>query len=89
MYAPLEIRLDWQTGLEMLKNRGQNQGQNAPLGSKFLIKINQVNFVIMPPTLKKLMGHITFGVCVCMRAWVRASHFFALTVTFRPLKLKS
>ena len=26
----------------------------------------------MPPTLKKLMGHIAFGACVggCVRAWV-------------------
>ena len=33
--------------------------------------------LFMPPTLKKLMGHIAFG------AWVRAP-----TVTFKPLKLE-
>ena len=38
----------------------------------------------MPPTLKKLMGHIAFGACVggcvraCVRAWVRGSHFLYL-----------
>ena len=39
---------------------------------------------IMPPTLKKLMGHIAFGVCV--RGCVT---FFVPTVTFKPLKLES
>ena len=36
--------------------------------------------LFMPPTLKKLMGHIAFGACVrtCVRAWVRASHFLYL-----------
>ena len=29
-------------------------------------------WIILPPTLKKLMGHIAFG------AWVRASHFLYL-----------
>ena len=31
----------------------------------------------MPPTLKKLMGHIAFGACVggCVRGWVLGSHF--------------
>ena len=35
---------------------------------------------IMPPTLKKLMGHIAFGACVraCLGACVRASHFLYL-----------
>ena len=34
----------------------------------------------MPPTLKKLMGHIAFGACVggCVRGWVRGSHFLYL-----------
>ena len=37
-------------------------------------------FVIMPPTLKKLMGHIGFGACVgaWVRAWVGGSHFLYL-----------
>ena len=35
---------------------------------KFVLNIT----VIMPPTLKKLMGHIAFGACV------RASHFLYL-----------
>ena len=41
-------------------------------------------FIFMPPTLKKLMGHIAFGVCVrgCFT-------FFVPTVTFKPLKLES
>ena len=41
---------------------------------------------IMPPTLKKLMGHIAFGACVyaCLGACVT---LFVLTVTFKPLKL--
>ena len=30
---------------------------------------NQQSLLFMPPTLKKLMGHIAFG------AWVRGSHF--------------
>ena len=34
--------------------------------------------IIMPPTLKKLMGHIAFGACVTL---------FVPTVTFKPLKL--
>ena len=44
--------------------------------------------IIMPPTLKKLMGHIAFGACVdgCMRGWVT---LFVPTVTFKPLKLES
>ena len=40
--------------------------------------------VFMPPTLKKLMGHIAFGACV--RACVT---LFVPTVTFKPLKLDS
>ena len=44
--------------------------------------------LFMPPTLKKLMGHIAFGACV--RAWVRACvTLFVPTVTFKPLKLES
>ena len=40
------------------------------------ICISSSSSVIMPPTLKKLMGHIAFG--ACMRAWVLgASHFLA------------
>ena len=44
--------------------------------------------IIMPPTLKKLMGHIAFVACVggCVRAWVTV---FVPTVTFKPLKLES
>ena len=34
------------------------------------------NCVVMPPTLKKLMGHIAFGAWV--RACVRGSHFLYL-----------
>ena len=34
------------------------------------------------PTMKKLMGHIAFGACVC------GSHFFVPNVTFKLLKLK-
>ena len=52
--------------------------------------------MIMPPTLKKLMGHIAFGACVgacvggCVRGWVRAwVTLFVPTVTFKPLKLES
>ena len=35
---------------------------------------------VMPPTLKKLMGHIAFGACVrgWVRAWVGVSHFLYL-----------
>ena len=42
----------------------------------------------MPPTLKKLMGHIAFGACVsgCVGAWVT---LFVPSVTFKPLKLES
>ena len=48
--------------------------------------------VFMPPTLKKLMGHIAFGASV--RAWVGACvggcvTLFVPTVTFKPLKLES
>ena len=44
--------------------------------------------LIMPPTLKKLMGHIAFGACVggWVRGWVT---LFVPTVTFKPLKLES
>ena len=44
--------------------------------------------LVMPPTLKKLMGHIAFGACVggCVRWWVT---LFVPTVTFKPLKLES
>ena len=38
----------------------------------------------MPPTLKKLMGHIAFGACV--GGWVT---LFVPTVTVKPLKLES
>ena len=42
----------------------------------------------MPPTLKKLMGHIAFGACV--GGWVRACvTLFVPIVTFKPLKLES
>ena len=48
--------------------------------------------MFMPPTLKKLMGHIAFGACV--GAWVGACvggcvTLFVPTVTFKPLKLES
>ena len=44
--------------------------------------------LIMPLTLKKLMGHIAFGACV--RGWVGACvTLFVPTVTFKPLKLES
>ena len=44
--------------------------------------------LVMPPTLKKLMGHIAFGACVgaCVGGWVT---LFVPTVTFKPLKLES
>ena len=44
--------------------------------------------IVMPPTLKKLMGHIAFGASVsgCVGAWVT---LFVPTVTFKPLKLES
>ena len=48
--------------------------------------------LVMPPTLKKLMGHIAFGACVggCVREWVGAwVTLFVPTVTFKPLKLES
>ena len=49
---------------------------------------NLIKWFIMPPTLKKLMGHIAFGACVggCVRGWVT---LFVPTVTFKPLKLES
>ena len=50
------------------------------------------NYVGMPLTLKKLMGHIAFGACVraWVRAWVRACvTLFVPIVTFKPLKLES
>ena len=36
--------------------------------------------LVMPPTLKKLMGHIAFGACVgaCVGGCVRVSHFLYL-----------
>ena len=44
--------------------------------------------LVMPPTLKKLMGHIAFGACV--RGLVRGCvTLFVPTVTFKPLKLES
>ena len=46
------------------------------------------SILIMPPTLKKLMGHIAFGACV--GAWVGGCvTLFVPTVTFKPLKLES
>ena len=43
---------------------------------------------IMPPTLKKLMGHIAFGASVS--AWVRGCVTLSVpTVTFKSLKLES
>ena len=52
------------------------------------IGITVVTLIIMPPTLKKLMGHIAFGACLggCVRGWVT---LFVPTVTFKPLKLES
>ena len=52
------------------------------------LKVSRSSHLIMPPTLKKLMGHIAFGACVggCVRAWVT---LFVPTVTFKPLKLES
>ena len=44
----------------------------------------RVSVMFMPPTLKKLMGHIAF--CACVRGWVT---LFVPTVTFKPLKLES
>ena len=50
--------------------------------------VSQYNLFFMPPTLKKLMGHIAFGASVsgCVGAWVT---LFVPTVTFKPLKLES
>ena len=49
------------------------------VSSKGNIKI--LWLVFMPPTLKKLIGHIAFGACVggCVGAWVT---LFVPTVTF-------
>ena len=46
----------------------------------FLFNLEILFFFIMPPTLKKLMGHIAFGACVrgWVRAWVGVSHFLYL-----------
>ena len=55
-----------------------------------IIRKNQpyLFLIVMPPTLKKLMGHIAFG--ACMGAWVGAwVTLFVPTVTFKPLKLES
>ena len=41
-----------------------------------LWKSGKKTFMFMPPTLKKLMGHIAFGACV--GACVRGSHFLYL-----------
>ena len=43
---------------------------------KMLQSLQCTCLIIMPPTLKKLMGHIAFGACV------GGSHFFVPTVTF-------
>ena len=57
-----------------------------------MLKINSskllMYYVVMPPTLKKLMGHIAFWACVgaCVRGCVT---LFVPTVTFKPLKLES
>ena len=54
------------------------------IGSDFTFCVQ----IIMPPTLKKLMGHIAFGASVS--AWVRGwVTLFVPTVTFKPLKLES
>ena len=56
-----------------------------------ICRADKIEFV-MPPTLKKLMGHIAFGACVgacvggCVRGWVT---LFVPTVTLKPLKLES
>ena len=42
-------------------------------------------WIILSPTLKKLMGHIAFGACV--RGCVR--HTFCTYCIFKPLKLES
>ena len=77
-------------GFTSLEVRG---GRGKLLQGIFKVLKNQVNHMIqllfvMPPTLKKLMGHIAFGACVrgCVRAWVTP---FVPTVTFKPLKLES
>ena len=46
---------------------------NEPFAQCKPIKQTYVFGMIMPPTLKKLMGHIAFG--ACMGACVHASHF--------------
>ena len=48
------------------------------------LKVGRSRHLIMPPTLKKLMGHIAFGAWV--HGWVT---LFVTTVTFKPLKLES
>ena len=60
-------------------------------GLSCLLCIEQTTYrqtIIMPPTLKKLKGHIAFGASVsgCVGAWVT---LFVPTVTFKPLKLES
>ena len=54
----------------------------CPGSRKFKPKLTNQNVLIMPPTLKKLMGHIAFGACVgaCVRAWV--GHTFCTYCNF-------
>ena len=46
------------------------------------LKIGRCRQLIIPPTLKKLMGHIAFGACVggCVRGWV--GHTFCTYCNF-------
>ena len=43
----------------------------------YLISNAPISIIFMPPTLKKLMGHIAFGACV-LGACVGGSHFLYL-----------
>ena len=63
-----------------------------------LLAASQINdrcpfgLLVMPPTLKKLMGHIAFGASVgaCVRGCAGGCGTLSVpTVTFNPLKLES
>ena len=64
-------------------DRSQSLVSMATNSSHRVIMEKTVLPLFMPPTLKKLMGHIAFGACV--RGWVT---LFVPSVTFKPLKLE-
>ena len=84
MYSEMQNKLS-KTRESPLESMGQIISSRCPIVAVQVSSPWEVlldTLIFMPPTLKKLMGHIAFGACVgaCVRAWV--GHTFCTYCNF-------